>query len=91
MIEPITQEEFEKVRPSRHGRGKGDLALALEDLSPLTGFKVTCRWKHYKFSATKRGQCAGSTLTHSSARRYMPGAKFATTCNDGTLYVFRLV
>jgi hypothetical protein len=91
MIEPITQEEFESAKPAYGSREKGDFALALEELQPLTGFKVPCRWKHYNVSATRHGQCSASTTVHSVARKHMPGAKFSTTCNNGTLYVFRLV
>ena len=88
MIEPITHEEFELVTV---GQDRSELHSALQDLSPLTGIKLPCRWTHHGATSTKIGMCGGSNLTHGVARRRMPGAKFRTSCKGGTLYIFRLV
>ena len=88
MIEPITHEEFDLVTFKQR---RSDLNRALQDLLPLTGIKLPCRWTHRGVTNTNAGMCGGTNLTHTVARLHMPGAKFTTACRAGTFFVFRLV
>ena len=91
-IQPITAEEFARVRATQaakkggpeHGRSpETSAALALK---PGEGIKVPCHWQHG--AGQGRKQCNGANVLRSTARRM--GHKTLVSCLDGVVYIWRL-
>jgi len=87
MAERISLEEFERVKPTNHPRTRGEVGQAVGHLPLNSGFKVPCKWKHSRNTATMKGNCGGAQMAYKAAKA--TGVKVSTTCQDGTLYVFR--
>lgn len=81
-FEPITGEEFFDAYHRRGVQPMGELAEVILALTPGTGFKIPCIWKHEKGNA-----CYGSQSITRKARTH--GFKVKTRHHDGMLLVFR--
>lgn len=80
-VTPITQDDFEAIRPylTQTGRRTPENA-AIDELLPMTGVKFPCRWAHGT-------SCSFGSSAYTRAKRL--GFKIKYRCKDGVFSAFR--
>ena len=70
-------------------RPRTPLTLAIRDIQPGEGFKVTCTYKHFPHKTNGKAYtaCSGISTAHQTANRL--GFKVSCKCREGMLYVLR--
>ena len=82
-ITPISKEEFLSHRKGRPLMAESQAAI---DLEKGTGIKFPCRWNHHD-----KGLCYGASTIRAAVRRSGPPTKFRFQCDEGNLYVWRVM